>query len=95
MLDIKYIRENTEAVKKGVASKNFDAKLVDKVLELDEDKRKLQFEIENLRAERNTAAKSKDIEKGKEVKVKLHLIEEAQELHHFHRIVLIIGMEIG
>ena len=63
MLDIKYIRENTEAVKKGVASKNFDAKLVDKVLELDEDKRKLQFEIENLRAERNTAAKSKDIEK--------------------------------
>ena len=88
MLDIKYIRENADLVKKGIAAKNFDPALVDKVLKLDEDKRKLQAEIENLRAERNVAAKSKDIEKGKKIKEELQkkepeldkLEKEIQEL---------------
>jgi len=88
MLDIKYIRENADLVKKGIAAKNFDPVLVDKVLKLDEDKRKLQAEIENLRAGRNVAAKSKDIEKGKKIKEELQkkepeldkLEKEIQEL---------------
>ncbi len=71
MLDIKFIRENVEAVKKGIAAKNSDPLIIDKVIKLDEEKRKLQFEIESLRAERNAVAKSKDIEKGKEIKTKL------------------------
>ena len=33
MLDIKYIRENSEEVKRGVADKQLDPKLVDVVLE--------------------------------------------------------------
>ena len=36
MLDINFIRENKELVKKGVDAKQFDPSLVDKVLELDE-----------------------------------------------------------
>ncbi|KKR10284.1 MAG: Serine-tRNA ligase, partial [Candidatus Woesebacteria bacterium GW2011_GWA1_39_21] len=71
MLDLKFIRENIELVKKGVASKNFDPDLVDKVLDLDEKKRKLQAEIEELRAERNRIAKEKNIERGKEIKSEL------------------------
>src|SRR5258708_2590892 len=83
MLDINYIRENTEDVKKKVAHKNFDAKLVDEVVKLDEKRRKLIAEIDNLRAERNKAAEAKDIEKGKKVKEELQRIEpelkEAEE----------------
>lgn len=71
MLDIKFIRENLDAVKKGITAKNFDASLIDTVLGLDEEKRKLQIEIENLRAQRNIVAKSKDIVKGKEIKSEL------------------------
>lgn len=71
MLDIKFVRENTETVKKGVTAKNFDASLIDTLLELDEEKRKLQIEIESLRAQRNNVAKLKDIVKGKEIKFKL------------------------
>lgn len=53
MLDINFIRENTSLVKDGVSAKGFDSSLVDKVLELDERRRKLLMEIESLRAKRN------------------------------------------
>lgn len=79
MLDIKFIRENKEKVKKAVADKQLDTALVDKVLGLDEAWRKALQEVENLRAERNKAAKAKDIKKGKEVKEKLQKIEPELE----------------
>jgi seryl-tRNA synthetase len=79
MLDIKYIRENTESVKKGVLAKGFDVTLVDKVIKLDEEKRKLQSEIENLRAERNKVAKEKNIERGKKIKGELQEKEPGLE----------------
>lgn len=83
MLDIQFIRENPEKVKKGVASKGYDASLVDKVLKLDEHRRKLIVEIENLRAERNKAASEKNIEDGKRIKQELFkkepTLEEAEK----------------
>lgn len=75
MLDIKFIRESTELVKKGVASKGYQPNLVDEVLNLDLKRRGLIKEIEEVRAQRNIAAKDKDIEKGKEVKEKLQKLE--------------------
>lgn len=75
MLDIKFIRENQKEVKKGVAAKQLDPKVVDRVLELDEKRRKLLVEVEALRNERNRFAKEKDIEGGKEVKKKLQKLE--------------------
>ena len=68
MLDITFIRENKEKVKAGVAAKQFDPKIVDEVLKLDETRRKLIVEAEELRAKRNKAAEKKDIEEGKKVK---------------------------
>jgi len=56
MLDINFIRENKELVKKGVNGKGFDVGIVDRVLELDERRRKLILEIEGLRAKRNKIA---------------------------------------
>ena len=75
MLDIKFIRENTDKVKKAVEAKRLDSSLVDKVLELDEAWKKILREVEALRSERNKAAEAKDIEKGKEIKEKLKNLE--------------------
>ena len=72
MLDINYIRENKDIVKKGVTDKGFDISLVDKVLELDEKRRKLILEIEQLRAKRNKIADEKKFsEEGKIIKEQL------------------------
>lgn len=72
MLDINFIRENKDLVKKGVTDKQFDPKLVDRVLELDEKRRKLIIEVENLRAKRNKIAEEKKpSEEGKKIKEEL------------------------
>lgn len=72
MLDINFIRENKDIVKKGVTDKGFDVSLVDKVLELDEKRRKLIMEIEGLRAKRNKIAdEKKPSDEGKKIKEEL------------------------
>lgn len=56
MLDLKFIRENPEAVKTGVARKGHDAGVVDRILPLDTRSRELQTKMDALRAERNKLA---------------------------------------
>ena len=75
MLDINFVRENSEKVKKGTSDKQLDPKIVDEVLALDEKRRELLVKVENLRAERNKYAKSKDIAQGKKTKSKLQKLE--------------------
>ena len=60
MLDIKFVRENPEAVKENIKKKFQDAKLplVDEVLELDRSYRSAIQEGDGLRAERNKLSKS-------------------------------------
>lgn len=54
MLDIRFIRENPDTVKKALADRN--SKIVlDDFLKLDSDRRKLMVEQEDLRAQRNKA----------------------------------------
>jgi seryl-tRNA synthetase len=80
MLDINFIRESKDIVKKGVADKGFDTSLIDKVLELDEKRRKLILEIEQLRAKRNKIADAKKFsEEGKIVKEQLKEKEPEQD----------------
>lgn len=58
MLQLTYIRDNKEDVIARLAVKNFDAKAsVEKILSLDNDRRKVQTELEALNAEANTIAK--------------------------------------
>ncbi len=76
MLDIQFIRENSEKVKKGVSAKQFDPKIVDNVLLLDEKRRKLIVEVEDLRKRRNEIAEEgKASEEGKKVKEQLKKLE--------------------
>ena len=74
MLDIKYIREQTEKIKVATRAKGFNEKVVDDVILLDEKRRKLMFDVETLRAERNKFTKE-DVEKGKQLKIKLKELE--------------------
>ncbi|OVE69501.1 serine--tRNA ligase [Clostridium diolis] len=59
MLDIKFVRENPESVKQNIKNKFQDNKLglVDEVLTLDIELRKVKQEVEALRADRNKLSK--------------------------------------
>ena len=59
MLDIKFVRNNSEVVKQNIKNKFQDEKLplVDEVLELDVKNREIKQEVEALRAEKNKASK--------------------------------------
>ena len=55
MLDLKRIRNNPEEVKLALSNRgeDFDLSTIDKVLALDEERRKILVEVENLREIRN------------------------------------------
>ena len=59
MLDIKFVRENPDIVKQNIKNKFQDRELplVDEVIELDAENRKIKQEVEVLRAERNKLSK--------------------------------------
>ena len=59
MLDIKFIRENPEAVKENIKKKFQDEKLplVDEVIELDSKRRATIAEADQLRSDRNRLSK--------------------------------------
>jgi len=83
MLDINFIRENSNKVKEACEKKQTKVD-VDKVLELDKKKRELMTEMENLKAEQNKISRGcKDnnvlIEQAKEIKGKIKEMEPELE----------------
>jgi len=83
MIDIKLLRENPELVKENIKKKFQDEKvvLVDKVLKLDLDWRKLKKSEEDLRAERNKVSKqiNQVIKSGKKSEIE-KLKKQAKEI---------------
>lgn len=83
MLDIRFIRENAELVQKSADAKRYKVSVAD-VLKVDEEKRGLQQQVDDLRAQRNDIAAQmkggkpdpKLIAQGKEIKSKLAELEE-------------------
>ena len=87
MIDIKFLRENPEVVKENIRKKFQDSKLplVDEVIELDAEKRKVQQEADEIKANRNKISKEIGAlmaqgqkEKAEEVKKQVAL--DAQKL---------------
>lgn len=78
MLDIQFIREHPKKVKKAAKDKQLNPKVVDEVLRLDEERRKLLVEVENLRAQRNKI--SKDLATKQTEKLKKQAIEVKKKL---------------
>lgn len=86
MLDIQYIRENVEKVKKGMEKKRQDSKLVDKFLHADEELRAKILAFETLKAEQNalskqlSAGRSEDlVNKAQVMKKRLSELEAERE----------------
>ena len=74
MLDIKLIRENPDLSKKACRQRG--AKVdVDKILKLDEQRRKLQKEIDELRSEQNKVKDDSQVSQMKQVKEKIKKLE--------------------
>ena len=81
MLDIKFIRDNVDFVKKATKDKGFDEAIVDKLLVVDAKRRKLIGQTEELRAERNKLSQEgkphvAEVVRGKEIKNELKDLEE-------------------
>ena len=74
MLDIKFIRENQEAVEKAARDKGVDHKPVALVIKLDKKRRELLQKVEEIRAQKNKLTRD-DVEKGRALKVKLKEVE--------------------
>ena len=78
MLDIKFIRQNPNLVKEGCKKKQVKVD-IDGLLELDEKRRKLLQDIEELQHQINLISAEKPtkdkIEKGRKIKVKLKDLE--------------------
>jgi len=73
MLDIKYIRENSDKIKDGCRKKNVNCD-IDLLLKLDKEHRKLLQEIEGLKAEQNKLGKEQQ-EEARALKNKIKEIE--------------------
>ncbi|MDD3679590.1 MAG: serine--tRNA ligase [Candidatus Shapirobacteria bacterium] len=75
MLDINFIRDNLELVKKAAHNKQIDEGLIDRLILIDDRRRELVSIFDDLRSQRNRAAKKRDVPLGKEIKIKLQELE--------------------
>ena len=83
MLDIKYVRENQEAVQAAARNKNIDLNVAE-LLEVDDKRKTLIVEVDQLRSERNELAAdvktgkptAEQIEKGRKLKEMIGVKEE-------------------
>lgn len=75
MLDLKFIRENIEAVKGACRDKNVSVD-VERLVALDEERRSLRGRLDQLNQERRQTAKIKNIEQGKVLKRQAADLEE-------------------
>ena len=78
MLDIRFIRDNADAVQQNAAHKGYDVSIAE-LLKLDDERRSLQQQVDELRERRNANAASMKggkpdqamIDEGKQIKVEL------------------------
>ncbi len=78
MININLIRTEAEKVKAGIARKNYDTSIVDKVIEVDKQRLEILQKVEELRKERNDISKAHSLEnitRGKQIKEELQQIE--------------------
>lgn len=101
MLDIKFVRENPEIVKENIKKKFQDKKLplVDEVIELDDERRKVVARADELRANRNKISKQIGalMAQGKRdeaEEVKKQVTAQAQELDELAKRETELGVEV-
>ncbi|MBR4573380.1 MAG: serine--tRNA ligase [Lachnospiraceae bacterium] len=101
MLDMKFLRENPDIVRQNIKNKFQDEKLplVDKVIELDEMRRNMQQERDDLRARKNVLSKQigalmKEGKKEEAEKVKEEVAKDAERLSELEGVEAPVADEI-
>lgn len=74
MIDIKLLREQPDVVRAAAKNKNSDPGKIDEALKLEDDRRYLLIQIENLRSRRNQLSRDQ-IPEGKKIKAQLKSLE--------------------
>ncbi|MCE5250935.1 serine--tRNA ligase [bacterium] len=78
MLDIRFIRENADLVKEGARKKRIEVD-IDRLLVVDDQRRKLLAESESLKAEKNAASQKIAVLKGDEKAEAIALMKQVSE----------------
>jgi len=78
MLDIKLFREHAQVVKEGLQKRQMETTIVDQIMTIDAQRRKLLVEVETLKAERNVV--SKEISQSKNSKEREKKITAMREV---------------
>ncbi|MBI4037658.1 serine--tRNA ligase [Candidatus Curtissbacteria bacterium] len=91
MLDIKFVRENAKLVEEKSRQKGYQVD-IEKLLKVDESRRKLIEEVDNLRSKRKVAAKKRDEEAGKKLKAELKEKEDGlkKSNEEFYKLVRLV-----
>ena len=76
MLDINLIRENPDQVRRALADRQMDSQPVERILELDVQRRELIGRVEALKAERNVVSKEIGKMKGPERQAKIEAMRQ-------------------
>lgn len=89
MLDINFIRDNLDRVKRSITARKAKVDL-EELLRIDGQRRKLLTQVDELRARRNESAKKKDIITGKKIKGELEGLEKqlTEVENKFHELML-------
>ena len=78
MLDLKFIRENTELVRQAIANRQ-DSAPIEEILELDRERRQKTQQLDNLRRKRKEIARERTpeaIDKGRQMRDDIRTLEE-------------------
>ncbi len=78
MLDIRYIRENPDIVRRAIANRH-DSAPIDEILKLDAERRQNIVKLDSLRQERKTVSKEREKaqERGRALRAEIQELEEA------------------
>ncbi|MEN3185327.1 MAG: serine--tRNA ligase [Atribacterota bacterium] len=81
MLDWKWIRENKEKVREALQKRNMDENFLEELFSIDENRRKFQKEVDELKSQKNQLSKNVGMWKkdGKDVQSLLKEIEDISE----------------
>lgn len=76
MIDINWLREKPDEIKKGIAGKHADPKLVDDFLAADSEWKKILLEVESARAGQKKLGEARKIEEARALKGEIKILEE-------------------
>ena len=91
MLDIRFIRENADLIKEGARKKHIEVD-IDRLLTVDDERKRLRQELDDKRAEQNRASKhivlAKGNDKEKLLEAMRHLKSGMGELEEVYALVM-------